>query len=890
MKAIFLAAAFMAVSYSPNAKADEVCNWTGTWNDNGFKLRLVQADENVSGEWGEKGTLTGKTDANCRLTGQIDNHVGPSDNGMHMYGNMNFTMQGETYSGTWKTNISVNPRNWSGNRISKARPVFKYTLYPQASIQAMKPSASMIGIGNSAPIIIAAAPQKATLNQLSKNSGAPKKLKTQTDLKARTSGKRTPSIRSVFGCEQGRLITVKKNGKVWFIGNEKYQGPNEIYDHVEKTLANGGALRALALTPDCKGGVAVTDNDIKVKYYGSRKLPLELSYKLSHLRNQGKNITAIAFDPFKWDERKSYVIAYEGGYDSSGDLEARFEGLLKKALSQGEVFSIGFYPQKNKESEWVILGANGLIFTSNGSSPKFEHERILNTFIAKKIQPTYISFSAIGASPTNYAIGTNDCEAANVVTQRTTQPCTIPMVRLTYKRDDDWHYPCPKTASQYCNTYNTNVGLYNTVYTPKHWIKGRDIVRLQVCDPAIVKKASGRVKVWHERNNAFIVEETFNDNCKVSFDATKGEGQYIVHITIKGQLGSSIYQTQMKQERVEVKDIWVAILGDSYASGEGASFYDVKSPVSHEAKWLYDKQATLRPSGMRCNASPVAWGAKAAEYFATKTPHYGVKVSNFACSGSKLTRVGNIQKTFNGQTYVQAHALKKAIRENGGVKPDFILFTAGGNDVHFADIIAECLTFGCAKDSEGGNDEKIFRKARQGLRDLAGRYEKFNGFLTGMGIDPSRIVMPSYFDPTQGADGQVEICRMEDFFTDPATSCPRDKMPMKGLEVVVPFSMTTDSYKRAITEVGNPLKARQKIAAQKHGWFFVKRAIDVYKRHGNCSWDAYTNTICAALKRTGDFNGAFHPNKEGHAAAGLVIGQDMVSHYRNLPDTSHYFR
>lgn len=931
---VFLLGSFNSVSH-----AQQACDWTGTWTSTYGDLKLIQTGDNVSGDYSTVGTLEGTVREKCALYGTFDNTLSKTK------GHFKFRRNKEMFAGKWGFDGQGRIKTWRGNRISLLKPALQKSKAPQSEVGLFQQE-----LGQSSPPLSVYSPAKSS-----------PVLPSVVDLIV--GAKKTPSTRTVFGCEVNQLITVDEKG-VWHKGRLA-RGAMEIYDSANAAHTKGDAIRALALTPDCHGGVVVSDNNFTVKHYSSARvtdtgkpLRLEIWGKINELRMQNKTITAIAFDPYEWeneDRNKSYVIVYDGGFYASKNIDLRFKSLLRKALRKGPVYSVGFYPRPYQKSAWVILGANGLVYTSNsgkGGLPKYSHEKMLNRLLDAKMKLNYLSFAPYISDNSPWAYGNAKCETSNTVTQRIGKSCSVGLIDVDYKRKDQWSYACPSGAASSCRPYQTPVGLFHTSFTPKHWIAGRDIIEVQVCDKDLVNIKKGVIAVYSP-SKKLIKTVQLQGQCSVEFDAKEGEGTYRVNISLTGLDENGVLRSNAKIVPIIVRDIWIAILGDSYASGEGASFYDVKDPAIHEAKWLYDGVTSLRPSGMHCNASPVAWGAKAAEFLSGKTPHYGVKISNFACSGSTLTSEGFIRKieTVNNveTPYIQAAALKRAIKENGGRKPDFVLFTAGGNDVHFANIIAECLTLGCAKDSnpkvitnvygdsnapldsEGRNDKAIFTKAAAGLGELAQRYAKFDGYLTQMGIDPSTVVMPSYFDATQGSNGKAQVCQGKDFqlrssvdvksvkriwnslsraansayegdldgagraYTSATQvliqnkNCPFTKMPKLGLEVLAPFTMTEASYQRAIDEVAKPLKIKQREAAKTHGWVFSERADSVYNYHGNCSAEPYTNRICEAIRRTGDFNGAFHPNKEGHAAAGLVVGQDMLTYYSRQADTIKYF-
>jgi GDSL-like Lipase/Acylhydrolase family len=112
----------------------------------------------------------------------------------------------------------------------------------------------------------------------------------------------------------------------------------------------------------------------------------------------------------------------------------------------------------------------------------------------------------------------------------------------------------------------------------------------------------------------------------------------------------------------------VAVLGDSYASGEGA--YDVNDP-----KMDYYENTRVAPDGTSgCHRSPFAYG-----------PLLGVPVSNFvACSGATIANVDvkepNKFKGFPSQL---------GILKNPGIK--LVILSVTGDDLGFSNILGACI-------------------------------------------------------------------------------------------------------------------------------------------------------------------------------------------------------
>lgn len=178
----------------------------------------------------------------------------------------------------------------------------------------------------------------------------------------------------------------------------------------------------------------------------------------------------------------------------------------------------------------------------------------------------------------------------------------------------------------------------------------------------------------------------------------------------------------------------VAILGDSYSSGEGAGPYlglDV------------DADTTLS----RCHRSEHAYG---------KLIFPGAVM--VACSGAltehlwqpQITKKG----TAGGSMDAQLVALHRDIRENGA--PDLVLLTLGGNDAGFANQVTACVTGKCREVDFGEWGVLSHR--------LIDSYEQINAVINNPAVVAQRngkiaqIVVLPYVDPIPGVPDAQNWC------------------------------------------------------------------------------------------------------------------------------------
>jgi hypothetical protein len=113
----------------------------------------------------------------------------------------------------------------------------------------------------------------------------------------------------------------------------------------------------------------------------------------------------------------------------------------------------------------------------------------------------------------------------------------------------------------------------------------------------------------------------------------------------------------------------IAVLGDSYISGEGAGAYNE------------------RPDQAGCHQSIYAWPRQVGAFL-------GAEVMFFPCSGAVSEQL--FRDAQEGSAAPQIKLLSDAVAR-GGKEPDIILVSSGGNDVGFSDIARNCLKITCSE-------------------------------------------------------------------------------------------------------------------------------------------------------------------------------------------------
>jgi hypothetical protein len=301
---------------------------------------------------------------------------------------------------------------------------------------------------------------------------------------------------------------------------------------------------------------------------------------------------------------------------------------------------------------------------------------------------------------------------------------------------------------------------------------------------------------------------------------------------------------------VQARDYLVVSIGDSVASGEG-------NP---------DRGSLFAPAWIerRCHRSMRSGAARAALALEAGSPQSSVTFLPLGCSGATvpaglLGRYGGVEP--------DGRALRAQIDELTSLDArrnvDAVLLSVGANDVHFADI-----AIFCARPSPRCQDDRFDPDGPDGpvaanradavvaaaLDELRNRYDNLAGALTEAGIEPARVIITEYFDPTGDENG--DTCA-----------------------AVLPGVHPVEA-EWAQASVVTPLNAAVRAAAATHGWRLVGGVQQAFARHGICArprTKRWIVQIPESLWRGAGFKGPLHPNEAGHLATSAMIGPVLAS-------------
>lgn len=311
----------------------------------------------------------------------------------------------------------------------------------------------------------------------------------------------------------------------------------------------------------------------------------------------------------------------------------------------------------------------------------------------------------------------------------------------------------------------------------------------------------------------------------VANPTTLGEHAISVRTTSKGGLVDLGATTRT----IDVKDKLIVSLGDSVASGEGAS--QVAGPLGWGNK--------------QCHRSGGAGPSEAAKLLENADPTSSVTFINLACSGATITQ--GLIGAYDGIEPLQGPLLQPQVFRMrtllGDRDPDAVTVSIGANDVEFSAIVKDCAKpisgNDCGAPNTGAGEVRFNRLTPA----LPGRYDQLAQALTAEAVPADRVFLDEYFDPTRSDDG--------------TTFC-------SGLAFL---SLEAREAQWASEVMLTQLNTIGTAAARRNGWNRPTGTFAEFKQHGYCANDRWITRIGESVTRQQDEFGALHPNLTGHRAS-----------------------
>ena len=330
---------------------------------------------------------------------------------------------------------------------------------------------------------------------------------------------------------------------------------------------------------------------------------------------------------------------------------------------------------------------------------------------------------------------------------------------------------------------------------------------------------------------------------------------------------------------VQVKDLLIAGLGDSFASGEGNPDVPVKFDATRRVLNVYprrkgnDVSSNAQWLDELCHRSLYGHQLRAALQIAVENPHAAVTFMGYACSGAAIedgilgpqtymdyvsrqdgtagTRaVSGGSKDTQLRWLLRELCVAKVERVNGvwncpgnqfRRNVDYLLLSIGGNDIGFSNLVG----WATLRDNTSASLAKFFGatvSAKQFSANMTSilpdAYAKLASALEAsvplrngdLPYDPSRVILTAYPDILEDETGKV--C--------PAGPEGQDEDLFPANQSLDAFSswlvVTPDKLQRAHDQL-EKLQSRMGELAEDHGWTFAARAYGdrPFRGHGFCA-------------------------------------------------------
>ena len=321
------------------------------------------------------------------------------------------------------------------------------------------------------------------------------------------------------------------------------------------------------------------------------------------------------------------------------------------------------------------------------------------------------------------------------------------------------------------------------------------------------------------------------------------QGKYSVKLEASGLLGSS--KTVSASTTMQVKDVLIVSIGDSYASGEGnpdvPGYYTLVAP-----QWAYSPDPSMEQQNADAHRSTLSGPAEFALQLQQANPHEAVTFVSVANSGASIPQGLLGPMTSIGDPSVQLPAEVAEVKQIIGSRPiDVLTLSVGGNDVGFVTQI-ENLVENTATLGFYPSLTTIQSQVTAALKALPGQYAKLETAIKG--LDPAKVLVTDYPDLTRNQAGAV-------------SSIPG---PL-GTTLV---SQADAQF--ASKDIVAPLDAAIAAAAKANHWTLADLTA-AFATHGYPSTSTFIRQLGESLQIEGNLDGTFHPNAAGEAAIAAQI-------------------
>ena len=314
------------------------------------------------------------------------------------------------------------------------------------------------------------------------------------------------------------------------------------------------------------------------------------------------------------------------------------------------------------------------------------------------------------------------------------------------------------------------------------------------------------------------------------------EGTYSVRLEADHLRGSR--RPSITRTTIDVNDILVVSIGDSYASGEGdpvrPGYYVFRSP-----RWAASPNPAMNLENANAHRSTLAGPAQFALALERDDPHTSVTFVSVANSGATIDRglLGPMPSIGDKADILPAEV--DEVRQIVGDRPiDVLTVSIGGNDVGFSSRIEELTT-----NTLRGTPtlDAIQADTDAALANLPAQYAKLDTALDGLG--PGQVLITEYPDLSRDDQGRFAAVRVAGI-----TAIDAAGTQFASEDIVAPLNRTIQA------------------AASANGWTYVDGIFSDFRTHGYPARNSWVRGVGESYRKQGDRFGTFHPNEAGHRA------------------------
>lgn len=380
--------------------------------------------------------------------------------------------------------------------------------------------------------------------------------------------------------------------------------------------------------------------------------------------------------------------------------------------------------------------------------------------------------------------------------------------------------------------------------------------------------------------------------------AFPGEGVYSVSLVVADEAG----EEESTTADVEVRDLLIFGVGDSYGSGEGNP--DVEVVDDADAQW----------QNLRCHRSALSGQVLAAQQLEEADPHTSVTFVHLACSGGRVyeglldTYEGIVPDEDGGVAEPQIEVVAELA---DGHEIDALFVSIGGNDINFSDVVKACVLGEKCHEDDPVIDPVLSLAAGWVCGGLGAFEEACETYFDTDAIEPETLDARQIFDVHSTAQDVNGLDIMQDGIDDLPMNYRALDAKIEELLDVEPGRVflaeipdvtrdergvtcgwpegipgLSDGLRAAIQEVPGitqtemqwasdhvltMLREAMRDSAAEHGWQFVDGVDPRFEGHGYCAAEPWLVRLQNTFQIQGDSNGALHPNVPGHEAYAAAI-------------------